>query len=117
MLHPLFLYADSLPTVKDAEKRYSYEVSLEEIEHLKNKITMLRNDFKLNIVKQQQVDLDQLTEDESLLQGLQSDLNIILAELESLVDERIVEGQVAKVHRVRTLCCKRGLFHDRFMYY
>lgn len=66
------------------------------MEHLKNDITMLRNDFKLNIVKQQQVDLDQLAEDESRLRALQSDLNLILAELENLVDARIaLKGQAA----------------------
>lgn len=102
-LHPLFLYAGSLPTIEDAEKRHSRQASSEEMEHLKNEITMLRNDLKLNIVKQQQVDFDQPTEDESLLQALQSDLSFILAELENLVDARIVEGRVAELRRVLSL--------------
>lgn len=59
---------------------------------------MLRNDFKLNIIKQQQVDIDQLIQDGLLLEELQLDLRSLLEELESLVDAQLEEGEEIEAH-------------------
>ena len=96
-LHPLFLFAESLPTIEGADQdQYGY-VAGDAIEHLKNEITMLRNDFKLNMIKQQQVDIEQLCEDESILDRLQPDLQTLLEALESLIDPRIHDHEYLEV--------------------
>jgi hypothetical protein len=57
-LHPLFLVAESLPTIEGADEGQYDSATGYDIDHLKNQITTLRNDFKLNIIKQQLVDID-----------------------------------------------------------
>lgn len=88
-LHPLFLLAESLPTVEDAGQGNYGSMSAEDIDPLKNEITMLRNDFKLNIIKQQLVDMDHLTEGDFKREKVQPELEFLLEELEDLVDPRV----------------------------
>lgn len=88
-LHPLFLHAGSLPTVEGVDQGHYGYVSVDDVDNLKNEITMLRNDFKLNIIKQQQVDIDELAEEDSTLRGLELDLQILLEELETFVNPTI----------------------------
>ncbi|KAI3322337.1 hypothetical protein HD806DRAFT_122430 [Xylariaceae sp. AK1471] len=87
-LHPLFHSAESLPTVEDAGGGCYGSLSADDVDSLKNEITMLRNDFKLNIIKQQLVDINQLAES-SRLGELQLELRSLLEELEDLIDPRI----------------------------
>lgn len=96
-IHPLFLYAQSLPTVEGAgEVQYS-NASAPNIDRLKNEITMLRSDFKLNIIKQQQVDVEQLDTEDSTFKWLQRDLQLLLEELENMVDPNVVGNQKPEV--------------------
>lgn len=87
--HPLFLFAESLPTVEGVNQGHYGSVSVDDVDPLKNEITMLRNDFKLNIIKQQLVDVDQLAEGGSRLEELQFELQSLLEELEDLVDPQV----------------------------
>lgn len=96
-IHPLFLYAESLPTVDGADEGDYGNVSVDDVDHLKNEITMLRNDFKLNIIKQQQVDFDQLAIEDSTLEGLKVDLQLLLEKLENLVDSKVVDNEELEV--------------------
>ncbi|KAI1089240.1 hypothetical protein F5B19DRAFT_467985 [Rostrohypoxylon terebratum] len=92
-IHPLFLYAESFPMVEDADgRRYGYMTG-DEVNHLKNEITMLRNDFKLNIIKQQQVEFDLLTAGDSIVEELQFGLEELLGELETLVDPNVLDSE------------------------
>lgn len=103
-IHPLFLYAESLPTIEGADEgQYGY-MSGDNIDHLKNEITMLRNDFKLNIIKQQQVDVDQLTTEDSTLEELQLDLEVLLGELENLVDQKVIHDEELEVSYDPCIC-------------
>ncbi|EXA53633.1 hypothetical protein FOVG_01375 [Fusarium oxysporum f. sp. pisi HDV247] len=88
-LHPLFLFAESLPTVEGADQGRYGSVSVDDVDSLKNQITMLRNDFKLNIIKQQLIDIDQLAEEGSRLGELHLELQSLLGELEDLVDPKV----------------------------
>jgi hypothetical protein len=89
-LHPLFLVAESLPTVDAAVESCYDQPSVDDVDHLKNEITMLRNEFKLNIIRQQQLDIDQITEDISTLETLHRDLQTLLKELDSLINPQIL---------------------------
>ena len=67
-LHPLFLFADTLPSADAAETYFDVgdaDVSAteDEVENLKNEITMLRTGLKLNIVKTQMIDIEDLAVD------------------------------------------------------
>ena len=90
-LHPLFFLAESLPTIERADQGYygSTAVNDVDVDHLKNEITMLRNDLKLNIIKQKQVDIDQLTEDDPAFERLELDLQTLLEDLELLIDSQV----------------------------
>lgn len=89
-IHPLFLSAESLPTIERASQGYYDTTSIEDIYHLENEITTLRTDFRLNFIKQQQVDIDQLTEEDPALEGLGVDLQTLLDKLEDLIDPGIL---------------------------
>ncbi|RYP72076.1 hypothetical protein DL771_004407 [Monosporascus sp. 5C6A] len=88
-LHPLFLFAESLPTVEGADYGLYGSMSIDDVDPLKNDITMLRNDFKLNIIKQQLADIDQLAEGSSEFEELQVELQSLLEELEDLIDPQV----------------------------
>lgn len=96
-LHPLFLYAKTLPTVEGADNGDYGTMSADDLDHLKNKITMLRNDFKLNIIKQEQVDIDELVQEDSAINALQLDLHPLLETLEDLVDPEVPRIEVCEV--------------------
>ncbi|KAI0977232.1 hypothetical protein F4678DRAFT_477323 [Xylaria arbuscula] len=102
-LHPLFLIAESLPTVEGAADGQYGSGSADDIDHLKNEITMLRNEFKLNIIKQQQLDLDQIAEDTSTIKDLHLDLQTLLEELDSLIDPRVLEEDLQDAGRPESL--------------
>ncbi|KAI0437238.1 hypothetical protein F4803DRAFT_556191 [Xylaria telfairii] len=102
-LHPLFLIAESLPTVGAVADGQYGDVSADDIDHLKNEITMLRNEFKLNIIKQQQLDIDQIAEDIAIIQDLHLDLQTLLEELDSLIDLRVVEDDLQDIGRPESL--------------
>ena len=85
----------------------------ERIENLKNEITTLRNDLKLNVIKQQLVDTDQLTEDDAIVEGLEDDLYSLLVQLEDLIDRRVLDLEESKVSYSLYLvtlppCLKKG---------
>ncbi len=50
---------------------------------------MLRNHLKLSIVKQKQVDIDQLTEDYPDFWRIELDLQRLLEDLELLIDSEV----------------------------
>ena len=89
-LHPLFLVAESLPTIAGADHGHYGTASVDEVDHLKNEITTLRNDFKLNIIKQQLVDINQWAEDDPTLEWLGWNLQTLLEELEHLIDPQVL---------------------------
>jgi hypothetical protein len=93
-LHPLFLLAESLPTIERADQGYYGSTTLNDVDRLKNEITTLRNDLKLNIIKQQLVDIDQLTEDDPTLEGLERDLQTLLEDLEHLIDPQVLRPEL-----------------------
>jgi hypothetical protein len=97
-LHPLFLFAESLPTVDGAEAHFDAEqaatpATSDDVEHLKNEITRLRSGLKLNIIKTQLVDIYELSEDDPTegLDDLEAELQIVLEELEQIVDSNVLE--------------------------
>jgi len=94
-LHPLFLIAKSLPTVESADSDHFGPISVNDVDPLKNEITMLRSDLKLNIIKQQLFDIGQLVEGDSILGQLQLELDLLLEELEILVDHNIEAPDVS----------------------
>jgi hypothetical protein len=63
-----------------------------DIEQLENDITTLRADFKLNAIKQRQIDSDQFIEDDPNLEGLEASLESLLKELECLIDQELLES-------------------------
>ncbi|KAI1754550.1 hypothetical protein F4782DRAFT_492960 [Xylaria castorea] len=91
-LHPLFLIAESLPTVDAAAEGQYGHASVDDVDRLKNEITMLRNDFKLNIIKQQQLNIDQVAEDISMLEDLHRDLQSLLEELDGLINPQVLDA-------------------------
>lgn len=96
-LHPLFLAAESFPTIENVDEGYYNLEGEYDINNLKDQITTLRNDFNLNIIKQQQIDIDQLIEESPTLVGLESDLQTLLEELEKLVDPHVLDLETLKV--------------------
>jgi hypothetical protein len=96
-LHPLFLFAESLPTIECADQGHYGSATVDDVDHLKNEITTLRNDFKLNIIKQQLVDINQLTEDDRTLEGLELNLQTLLEELEHLIDPQVLSVEELEV--------------------
>ncbi|KAJ4305481.1 hypothetical protein N0V90_001012 [Kalmusia sp. IMI 367209] len=111
ILQPLFHVAKSLPTVEEVDQGDHYGLTdapsssgtenstsrdaieypaADDIDILKDEITILRNDLKLNIIKQQQVDLDRMAAEGALdLEDLQNELILLLDELERLVDPTV----------------------------
>lgn len=95
ILHPLFASAESLPSIEAADLGHYgsgvFEDSpVDELGHLKNEITILRNDLRLNVIKQQLVDTELLTEDDSTVEGLETDLQSLLEQLEDLIDPAVL---------------------------
>ncbi|KAK4195218.1 subtilisin-like protein [Triangularia verruculosa] len=95
-LHPLFPRAESLPKVEDADQYRDDTGAFDDhaiggLDHLKNEITTLRNDLKLNVMKQQQVEAGQLIEDDAVVEGLKDELESVLVQLEDLVDPTVVD--------------------------
>jgi hypothetical protein len=90
-IHPLFLFSESLPTIDGAEQGwYSTLHHGDELDRLKNEITTLRSDLNLNIIKQHQVDIEQLR-DESDIDELIVELETLLDVFEGLVDDQILD--------------------------
>lgn len=96
-LQPLFLVAESLPTIEGVDQGLYGSATVDDVDDLKNEITTLRNDFKLNIIKQQLVDINQLTEDDPTLEGLRLDLQMLLEELEHLIDPQVLSFEELEV--------------------
>lgn len=91
-IHPIFLFSESLPTIDGAEQgRYGPLHDSDELDRLKNEITMLRSDIKLNIIKQQQVDIEQLR-DKSDIDELVFELESLLGMFEALVDDQVLDS-------------------------
>jgi hypothetical protein len=103
ILHPLFLCAESLPRVEDADQDQDGtgafdDYAVDRVDHLKNEITTLRNDLKLNVIKQQLVDTDQLTEDDAIVEGLEAELHSLLVQLEDLIDPTVLGLEESQVN-------------------
>ena len=97
-LHPLFLIAKSLPTVEDADNDHFGPIPFNDVDSLKNEITMLRSDFKLNIIKQQQFDISDLAEGDPTLEQLHIELDLLLEELEDMaIDPQVCEIEESDV--------------------
>ena len=92
-LHPLFLIAKSLPTVEDADNDRFGPIPFNDVDSLKNEITMLRSDFNLNIIKQQQFDISELAEGDPILEKLHLELDLLLEKLEDMV----IDPQVREI--------------------
>lgn len=84
-LHPLFLFAESLPTIEAADHGHHDSATVDGVGDLTKDIVTLRSGLKLNVIKQRLVDIDQLTEDDPTVEGLELDLQTMLEELERLV--------------------------------
>jgi hypothetical protein len=100
-IHPVFLHAESLPTIDAADEGQYGHVPEDDVEHLKNEITMLRNDLKLNIIKQQQIEIEELSTEDYILEGLERDLELLLEELEHTVDAKAIEYDDTEVSNER----------------
>lgn len=97
-IHPLFPFAKSLPTVEGADQGHYGPLSVDDVDSLKNVITMLRTDLRLNIIKQQLLaDVDRLAEESSGLGELPLVLELLLEELEDLVDPRVCDIEELEV--------------------
>lgn len=88
VIHPLFLYSESLPSGDSADAGRHGPIRDTPLQRLKNDITVLRSDIKLNIITQNQVDLDEL-KDEASIRDLIDELDCILELFELLVDEEV----------------------------
>ncbi len=118
VLHPLFLCAESLPRVEDADQDHDGtgafdDSAVDRVDHLKNEITTLRNDLKLNVIKQQLVDTDQLTEDDAIVEGLEPELHSLLVQLEDLIDPMALGLEESQVNLP---FCSRGASYSVFCF-
>lgn len=97
VVYPLFPRAESLPKVEDVsidDDTSYYTLPAHEheqqVNRLKNDITKLRNDLKLNIIRQHNIDRYQLLEDNDIIEGFDKELDSMLTLFENLVDQTIL---------------------------
>lgn len=99
-IHPLFLLAETLPTPKDVDQGCYGSLSVDKGDHLKNEITTLRTDLRLNIIRQQQIDIEELENDDPNVEWLESSLQTLLEDLEDLIDSEILQVEGLEVSLV-----------------
>ncbi|KAH8880243.1 hypothetical protein GQ53DRAFT_544815 [Thozetella sp. PMI_491] len=88
-VHPLFVFADTLPSVDGADEgRYGRVAN---VEGLKNEITTLRSDIKLNMIHQRQFDIDELRDED--VEELDEELYCLLEMFDGLVDDAVLDQQ------------------------
>jgi hypothetical protein len=91
-LQHLCVNAKSFPTVEGVDQGHYGSLSVNDAFYLTNEITMLRSDFKFNIIKQQQLfGGDQSVEWDSRLQELRLESQSLLEELQDLVDPKVCD--------------------------
>ena len=88
-IHPLFGLAESFPTVERVDQGHYGWAAGEDGDHLKNEITLLRSDFKLNVSNQRELDIDQLNNDYCFPDKLEKHLEALLQKLEHLIDSQV----------------------------
>jgi len=89
-IDPVFRRSGSLPTTEAADRGEYGQLSGLELRKLKNRITELRSDLGLNVVKRDIGEIKDLTE--KAQKGLSDALRNILVVYEGLVDDKIVPG-------------------------
>jgi hypothetical protein len=87
---PVFRQSGTLPTTEAADRGEYGQLSGLQLRKLKNRITELRFDLKINVLKQGIGDIEVLTE--KAREGLIEATRKLLAVYENLVDDRIKVG-------------------------